>query len=104
MIEQGALPAQVVEMWPEIFEGVTMYQLPLQYVEFINITFLDGTNTELVINANQQISWEMLDKAISQCLEKYDDEILDIDFQLNITQLKSDVIKATRRFLRKRKL
>ena len=50
------------------------------------------------------MDWATLEKNVKEIISSYEAEIDNIDFKLDTDQIKRDMIKASNRFLKKRKL
>lgn len=89
-------PAHIVKDWPEVFEGMYMNTMPIAYLNLIKIEFKDGRIWEIAIQ-------ELVDKSsvsdvadnLVKTITEYKNEILNVDFDLNIEKLKNDVKKST---------
>ena len=99
------LSKDVIERWPEIFEGIQLNVVPLKYLNSIQITFKNEKVWDIdVTSKRQEMTWQDVEKNIHQLFAEYQDEIENVDFKLDTEKLKSDIIRSTSRFLKKRKL
>jgi len=92
------LPKEVIECWPEIFEGVDLNVIPLHYVKSAVILFKDKTSLRISMskyNDAEQFNYEIQTLAVV-----YQKNINDIYFELNIKKIKKDIIKQTSNFLK----
>ena len=95
------LPKDIIDHWPEVLKDITIETVPLEYLESIRITFVDGKIWEIDTNKNPaEID---LEEAIEDLMEEYEDSIINVDFRLNTAKVKKDITERTRRFLKKRK-
>lgn len=53
-INDGKLHPDVVKVWPEIFKDIQVRTIPLEYLEAILVTFLDGKTWEIAIDATKK--------------------------------------------------
>ena len=106
MINQGKiLPQEVVDLWPEVFEGIKINSLPLKYLESVSINFKDGKSWEVKLTAKaKKDGWNVFCNSLSELLLSYEDRIDDIDFKLNTVRVKKDIERSTSKFLKKQKL
>lgn len=91
-------PAHIVKDWPEVFEGMYMNTMPIAYLNLIKLEFKDGRVWEIAIQ-------ELVDKSsisevaenLIQTITEYKNEILKVDFDLDVDRLKSDVRNETKK-------
>lgn len=101
MPDKKKLPQEVVDHWPEVFKDVDIDVVPLEYLETIRVTFLDGKVWEIDTQKNsEKID---LEDAIESLLIEYEDVIDSVDFRLDTVRVKKDIKKRTAQFLKKRK-
>jgi len=99
------LSKDVIERWPEVFEGIQLNVVPLKYLNSIQITFKNEKVWDIdVTSKREEMTWQDVEKNIHQLFAEYQDEIENVDFKLDTEKLKSDIIRSTSRFLKKRKL
>lgn len=97
------LPKEVIDHWPEIFEGVMMNVLPLQYVHSVLINFKDGTTWNIkVTNQIKNDGWNEFEQSLAELLKNYEASIEDIDFKLDVSRVKKDITRKTNKFLNKK--
>jgi len=98
-------PKDVIEHWPEVFGEITLNVIPLKYLDKISIRFKNNKIWEVNIRSKKvDPDWELVEKNIKEIINSYDSQIDNIDFKLDTEQIKKDMIKESRRFLKKRKL
>lgn len=90
-------PKDLIEEWPEVFEDLYMNTMPIEYLHSIRLEFVNGRIWEIDIEDHSHMvhSQTIADKLI-QTLHEYSDEIIKIDFQVDIERLKNDVKKSSR--------
>lgn len=99
------LPADVIEIWPEIFEDVRLNVLPLKYLHAVVISFKDGKVWEIKTTTKDiRRGWEFFEQSLSELLKHYEDAIESIDFKLHTDKIKKDIERSTKKFLKKKKL
>lgn len=105
MIAGSELPKEIVDKWPEVFDGIKLNALPLEYLDSISITFLNNKIFDIdLIAEKKKKSWSLIEGDLKIIFNSKSDEIKKINFQMNIEKIKNDVIKSTNRFLKKRNL
>ena len=89
-------PRHLVKEWPEVFEDLYMNTMPVAYLETVHLEFANGRVWQ--INVKDQIidadAQAIADKLMTT-LQEYKDEIVKIDFKVNIEKLKLDIINST---------
>jgi|688.fasta_scaffold150673_3 hypothetical protein len=99
------LPCEIVDIWPEIFNEVTITALPLLYVEKVRINFKDGKTWELGISSkNNKKDLKKFEEGVSEILKTYDEFIEEVDVKINTGKVRKDVEKSIKRMLKKIKL
>jgi len=90
-------PEHLIKQWPEVFEDLQMDTMPVAYIDLIRLKFSDGRIWEIDI-ASKLVDQHPEDVAdtLIETLEEYAPEIVDIDFDLNVDKLKSDIEKETK--------
>lgn len=106
MINPGkSLPREVIEHWPEIFEGIKLNVVPIRYLNAIIVTFRDGKIWEIKMDEQEKtLDWDRLEKNIMEMVKTYEENIEDVDFRLDTSKLKKDVVSASNSFFKKKKL
>ena len=98
------LPKEVVAHWPEIFSDLHVESIPVEYLLSIKVTFKDGKNWEIRLKNNRQkMTNKELEKQITELFKTYGDAIKNVDFRLDTNNVKADITKRTKTFLKKRK-
>lgn len=98
-------PNEIIDHWPEVFGEITLNVVPLRYLESVTITFKNKKVWEIKIdNKQSQADWDAFESQLRQLLSTYEEEIDNVDFKLDTERIKKDMIKNTKRFLKKRKL
>lgn len=98
-------PKEVVDHWPEVFGEITLNVIPLKYLDKISIRFKNGKIWEINMKSKRdELDWSTVEKNLKDMIASYESEIDNIDFKLDTEQIKKDMIKASKRFLKKRKL
>lgn len=91
---------QTVAIWPEILDDLHIESIPSEYVKEIKVTFKTGREWLVEIDPSHHPDLDML---IEELYQEYDDVIETINFNIDIEQIKEDIEKRTRTFLKKRK-
>lgn len=94
----------MIDQWPEVFSDVDVKAIPLEYLHSMRIIFEDGKVWDIDIANQAHISeFADLESHLSELLKNYEEEIEHIDFRLDVSRVKKDIIKKTRSFLKKPK-
>lgn len=95
------LPQELIDFWPEVFEDLEIDVVPVEYLHSIIIEFEDGVSWN--IDLTDEAKEEDLESAITDLVDEYRQEIVNIDFRLDIERVKKDISKRTNLFLKKRR-
>jgi hypothetical protein len=90
-------PRHLVKEWPEVFEDLYMNTMPVAYLDIVHLEFSNGRVWE--INIKEQIHSTDLDAIATRLLEtlqEYKDEIIKIDFKVDVARLKRDIGDSTK--------
>lgn len=98
------LSKDVIARWPEVFEEINLNVVPLKYLHSIEVKFKDNKIWNIEINRKKDTDWDYIEKQLHEIFVTYQDNIDNLDFKLDTDGIKKDIIKETRRFLKKRKL
>jgi|TARA_B110000503_G_scaffold5510_1_gene7627 hypothetical protein len=89
-------PRHLVKEWPEVFDDLYMNTMPVAYLDFIHLVFEDGRVWEIDIKTElTKKDPESIADTLLNTLTEYKDEIVKIDFKVNINRLKSDIKDST---------
>lgn len=98
------LPQNVIDQWPEIFKDVEVEVIPLYYLDSVRVTFEDGKIWDIdTAKALSEGADDDLESALEEIFSEYEEEIVHIDFRLDVERVKKDIQKRTAHFLKKRK-
>ena len=91
-------PIHLIKVWPEVFEDMYMNTMPVAYLKSVRLEFNNGRIWEIDIqeqlgNATNEIVAEKL----LDTFQEYKEEIIKVDFAIDIQKLKEDVIKQTKK-------
>ena len=93
-------PIQLIKEWPEVFEDMYMNTMPVAYLKSVRLEFNNGRIWE--IDIQEQLSNTTNDIVAEKLLDtfqEYKEEIIKVDFAVDIQKLKEDVIKQTKKIL-----
>jgi hypothetical protein len=90
-------PRHLVKEWPEVFEDLYMNTMPIAYLDIIHLEFNNGRVWE--INIKEQTGSADLEAIAARLLDtlhEYKDEIIKIDFKVDVAKLKKDIGNSTK--------
>ena len=93
-------PRHLVKEWPEVFEDLYMNTMPVEYLEYVQLEFKNGRIWQIDIKS--QLKDSTLDAVATQLiktLSEYRDEVVKLDFKVDVEKLKRDVGDSTKDFL-----
>ena len=97
------LPDSVVEHWPEIFEDIEIKAIPVEYLKFVVVHFIDGEVWEIDVREQATEPDMTAEEALEECFDSYDESISKVEFQIDTLKIKKDVQSRTKSFMKKRK-
>jgi hypothetical protein len=91
-------PSHLVKEWPEVFEGLYMNTMPIAYIEYVHLEFNSGMVWQIDIKEQlkAQPAQAVADRLL-ETLQEYKNEIKKLDFKIDISQLKTDIDKETKK-------
>lgn len=101
--DENQLPQDVIDHWPEVFSGLDIQVVPLEYLHSVRIFFEDGKIWDVDITKSKKEAVDDLEDTLEALFNEYDDSIVNVDFRLDTERLKSDIQARTKLFLKKRK-
>ena len=105
MAKTTRLPPEVIKVWPEVFGDVDIKAVPIQYIKAINVSFTNGK--KWVIDVDQEklklSDSQNVETMLEDFFDQYDEMIDSVSFTLNTLQIKKDIQKRTKDFMKKRK-
>lgn len=93
----------LVDHWPEILEDINLSAIPIGYLDSIIITFEDGNVWNVALSREDRNRHSDISKTLNDLFTNYGPNIEHVDFRLDIEKIKKDVIKSTKRFLKRKK-
>lgn len=92
------LRGQLINQWPEVLKDVCVSSMPLAYLNSINLEFSDGRLWQIEIESQAIQDRELeLNEKVSNILDEYEEEIIKIDFDVDVDRLKTDIKKTTKK-------
>ena len=88
--------------WETIIEGVDITNIPVEYIDHLVVHTIG--NQEIVVSVvellQQGIPPEDLEIALEERMEEFEDEIVSVDYILNIRKISTDIQSTTDETLR----
>lgn len=100
-MSSSKFPPDVIKHWPEVFKHVDVHTVPIEYVTSIHIYFRNGK--EWVVDFDSSKANSKLDRIsneLDSLFEEYGEEIANIDFSIDTVQVKRDIQRKTRQFIK----
>ncbi len=104
-VKKKLLPKEVIAVWPEILEEVSINTIPLPYLHSVIVNFKDSKSWEIKLTAKlKNEGWDSFQLSLADLLSSYEDRIDDVDFKIDAVKIKKDIEKSTNKFFKKNKL
>jgi hypothetical protein len=93
-------PKDVIKEWPEVLGDVYVSTMPIKYIHGVELSFSDGRIWEIDIEEQLECNDEdeIIEK-IMMAFKDYQDEIVTINFQIDVERIKEDIINSTKGIL-----
>ena len=103
-LRKNKLPKNVIDIWPDVFGEVDIKVIPLEYLHSIRVVFKDGKIWDIdIANSNTADSEVNIQEELEGIFQAYENDILNVDFRLDIKRVKEDIKKRTAFFMKKRR-
>lgn len=94
-------PQHLVKEWPEIFEDLYMNTMPVNYIRSLKLEFKNGRIWEIDVKEQlKEINPDVVSIRILDTFSEYKDEIVKINFDIDIDRLKKDIKESTDHFFK----
>lgn len=101
---KNKLSKDVIDSWPEILEDIDIQVVPLEYLDSIRVSFVDGKIWDIDIAKSIGAGLDFdIEDALEEIFDEYQDTISGVDFRLDTEKVKRDIKNRTAQFLKKRK-
>lgn len=86
------LKSHLIKQWPEVLNDVCVSSMPLAYINSMKLGFSDGRIWEISFTAQDKND---IAEHVENLMEELEPEIVKVDFDLNVQQLKQDIQEST---------
>lgn len=92
---------EVSDAWGDVFDNVTLTQLPFEYIHTVLINFKDDTTWEITLTTYTDEQRAEFAMGFDEILLTYKESIYDLDIKIDTKKVKRDVKKAVKRIFKK---
>ena len=86
----------LINEWPEVFEDMQVNTIPIEYLDYVQLTFNTGMIWKIDINNYlKTLEADTIANLLQELLTEYTNEIASLDYKLNTTTLKKDIKKLS---------
>ena len=90
----------MIKEWPEVFEDMYMNTMPVAYLKNVRLEFANGRIWEIDIQEQlDNTTNDIVAEKLLDTFQEYRDDIIKVDFVVDIQKLKDDIIKQTKNIL-----
>lgn len=87
--------------WEEIFDNLEMTFVPIEYVNRIIVKFDNNVTWDInVDDSRKKQPIEQIEESLDQLFEEYEDQIIAVDYRLDLERVKKDLSRRVFRFLK----
>ena len=99
------LPQSVIDKRPDVFKDKHIKAIPLQYLHSIRVEFSNGKIWDVLVLEEYIVKNPIarLENTLQSLFDTYKTSIKHIDFRVDTDQVKKDIQKRTKGFLKKNK-
>jgi hypothetical protein len=92
-------PKHLVKEWPEVFEDLYMNTMPVAYLDYIYLEFVNGRVWEIDVKDQlKNSSPDDISAKLFETLQEYKNDIKNVDFKVDIERLKFDIANQTKKY------
>ncbi len=95
------LPDDIVKHWPEVFKGIKVKAIPLEYLDAFHVTFSDGK--KWIVECKQPDRPANYEREIRALFNEYGPVIKHVEFKVDSARVKNYIQKETRKFLKRKR-
>lgn len=89
------------EDWNEIFDSVEMTFVPIEYISKIIIKFENNVIWDINIDdSRKKQPLKQIEESLDELFQEYEDQIVTIDYKIDLDRIKQDLGKRVYRFLK----
>jgi hypothetical protein len=89
-------PRHLVKEWPEVFEDLYMNTMPVAYLEYVHLEFANGRVWQIDIKSQlQEQEAEVVATRLLDTMSEYREDIIKLDFKVDVEKLKKDIGDST---------
>lgn len=104
MPKKKKLSQDIIDTWPDVFEGIDIQYVPVEYLDAIRVTFHGGKIWDIDVKKSIEKDEPVeIEEALADLFETYVDEIENIDFRVDTLKVKKDIKSRTALFMKKRR-
>ena len=92
-------PEHLVSEWPEVFEDLYISTLPIDYIDLIKLEFNNGRLWEIDLKSTVVCDYRSIEKMVVESFREFKDEIVKLEFSIDISKLKNDIKCQSKRIL-----
>lgn len=91
-------PEKLIREWPEVFEDMYMNTMPIAYLQNVRLEFNNGRIWEIDIQEQiTESAKELIAEKLLDTFSEYRNDIIKVDFSIDIQKLKKDITSQTRK-------
>lgn len=91
-------PEKLIREWPEVFEDMYMNTMPIAYLQNVRLEFNNGRIWEIDIQEQiTESAKELIAEKLLDTFSEYRNEIIKVDFSIDIQKLKKDITSQTKK-------
>lgn len=89
-------PRHLVKEWPEVFEDLYMNTMPVAYLEYVHLEFANGRVWQIDIKSQLlEQEAEVVATRLLDTMSEYREDIVKLDFKVDVEKLKKDIGNST---------
>lgn len=96
------MPYDELDCWPEIFNDIKIKIIPVKYLSEVSILFANNKVWKIELYEHLTVEQQnQFEKQLKQMLKVYSDNIVKINYKINVKKVKKDITSKTKKFFRK---
>ncbi len=106
MKSKSLISQENIDKWPEILATVDVSRVPLEYISYMRVYFLNNRDTWEIDIAGQSklYTFDEISVQVAEFLSTAKESIDHVDIEINIDKVKKVIDKITKKFFKKNKI
>lgn len=103
-MNKNLLPVDMIDQWPEVLCDIDARIVPMSYLQELQIGFVEGKTWTIDVSKLAKANKvDVIEGQIEEIIDTYCEKISHIDMKLDISRIKKDAAKCSKKFFKTNK-